>query len=142
MCYEKNWISKLENLEKILSVWKKRNLTIFGKCTIINTLAISKILYNAFILQNPKVDFFKSVSKLIYNFLWKKRDRIKRNTLIGNIEKGGIGIIDVESKFNAAKASWISRIVNVDSITYRTLSSILQQHNILVFDIIKINESK
>lgn len=104
-CYEKNWTSKLEKLERILSVWKKRNLTIFGKCTIINTLAISKILYNANILQNPDVEFFKNVSKLIYNFLWKKRDRIKRNTLIGKIEQGGIEIIDVESKFYAAKAS-------------------------------------
>lgn len=44
-CYEKNWTSYLE----------KRNLTIFGKCTIINTYAFSKILYNANILQNPDV---------------------------------------------------------------------------------------
>lgn len=43
-CYEKNWKSKLEKLKKILSVWKRRNLTIFDKCTVVNTLAISKIL--------------------------------------------------------------------------------------------------
>lgn len=139
-CYEKNWTSKLEKLERILSVWKKRNLTIFGKCTIINTLAISKILYNTNILQNPDVEFFKNVSKLIYNFLWKKRDRIKRNTLIGKIEQGGIEIIDVESKFYAAKASWLERIVNPECTTHRTLNDILQQHNITVFDIIKTNE--
>lgn len=119
---------------------KKRNLTIFGKCTIINTLAISKILYNANILQNPDVEFFKNVSKLIYNFLWKKRDRIKRNTLIGKIEQGGIEIIDVESKFYAAKASWLERIVNPECTTHRTLNDILQQHNITVFGIIKTNE--
>lgn len=119
---------------------KKRNLTIFGKCTIINTLAISKILYNTNILQNPDVEFFENVSKLIYNFLWKKRDRIKRNTLIGKIEQGGIEIIDVESKFYAAKASWLERIVNPECTTHRTLNDILQQHNITVFDIIKTNE--
>ena len=90
----KNWLSKLEKLEKLLGVWKRRNLTIFGKCTIINTLAISKILHNASILQNPDNEYFKNVSKIIYNFIWKKRDRIKRNTLIGKIEYGGIGIID------------------------------------------------
>ena len=84
----------------------------FGKCTIVNTLAISKILYNASILQNPDDSFFKNVSKLIFNFIWKKRDRIKRNTLIGKVERGGIGIIDVESKFYAVKASWISRMIN------------------------------
>lgn len=77
VCYEKNSISKLEKLENIISVWKKRNLTILGKCTIINTLAIYKILYNALILQNPKVDFFKSVSKLLTTFNGKKEIELK-----------------------------------------------------------------
>lgn len=70
----------------------------------------------------------------------KKRDRLKRNKLIGKIEQGDIEIIDVESKFYAAKASWLDRKVNPESITHRTLSEILQQHNITVFDIIKTNE--
>lgn len=74
--------------------------------------------------------------------MWKKRDRIKRNTLFGKIEQGGVEIIDVESKFYAAKASWLdtSGIVNPESITDRTLMEILQQHNITVFDIMKTNE--
>lgn len=36
-CYEKNRTSKLEMLEQFLSVWKRRNLTMFGKCTAVNT---------------------------------------------------------------------------------------------------------
>ena len=72
-CYEKNWLSKLEKLEKLLSVWKRRNLTIFGKCTIINTLAISKIQYNASILQNPDNEFFKNFQKLYTTSFGKKR---------------------------------------------------------------------
>jgi hypothetical protein len=118
ICYTGNWTIKLEKLERILSVWKRRNLTIFGKCTIVNTLAISKLVYNALILPNPKPEFFKQVSKIIYNFLWRKRDRIKRNTLIGKIDQGGIGIEDIENKFQAVKASWIKRLVDKDSITH------------------------
>mgnify|MGYP000527767340 FL=1 len=140
VCYEKNWISKLEKLEKILSVWKRRNLTIFGKCTVVNTLAISKILYNANILENPKSDFFKAASKLIYNFIWKKRDRIKRNTLIGKIEQGGIGVINIESKFHAAKASWISRILNENSVIHRALSAVMRQYKLTISDILKTTE--
>lgn len=139
-CYEKNWTSKLEKLERILSVWKRRNLTIFGKCTVVNTLAISKLVYNAFILSNPDNGFFKDVTKLIFNFLWKKKDRIKRNTLIGDIEEGGIGIVDIESKFLAAKASWISRILDERSITFRTLSDILDKTNISIYDALKTND--
>ena len=137
ICYYHNWTSKLEKLERILSVWKRRNLTIFGKSTIVNTLALSKLIYNAFILPNPGDEFFKSVCKLVYNFLWKKRDRIKRHTLIGNIEQGGIGIIDVESKFKAAKASWISRIIDKSSLVHRFITQLLKKHEITIFDVLK-----
>ena len=72
---------------------------------IINTLAISIFVYQASFLQNPTAGILKTVSKLIFNFLLKKRDRIKRKTLIGKLERGGINIVDIESKFLAAKAS-------------------------------------
>lgn len=35
------------------------------------------------------------------NFIWNKSERIKRNTLIGNVRNCGLGIIDVESKLKA-----------------------------------------
>jgi hypothetical protein len=55
------------------------------------------------VLPYPKEDFIKNVTKLIFNFLWKKGDRINRNTVIGNVKQGGIGIVDVESKLMAIK---------------------------------------
>ena len=109
-CYEKNWNDKVKNLEKKLDIWKNRKLTIFGKCTLINTLALSQLYFNATILKYPTNETFKNIQKLIFNFLWGKRDRIKRNTLIGPIIRGGIGIVDIESKFKSMKASWIKRI--------------------------------
>ena len=60
--------------------------------------------------------------------------------MIGKIEYWGIGIIDVERKFYATKATWISRIMNTESITHRTLSDILQPYNTSVFDLIKTNK--
>ena len=53
----------------------------------------------------------KKLSKLIFSFLWKSRERIKRNTLIGNLKDGGIGLVDLISKFKSLKAAWISRII-------------------------------
>ena len=35
-CYRKNGIDKSEELEKLFETWKKRKLTLFGKCEIIN----------------------------------------------------------------------------------------------------------
>lgn len=75
---------------------EKRKLTIFGKSCVVNNLAVSKLIYFASILPLPENDFIKKVNRAIFNFIWNKHDRIKRNTLIGKIEEGGIGVIDIE----------------------------------------------
>ena len=90
-CFKRNWENTMKDMEKLFESWKKRKLTIFGKCEIINTLAISKLIYIASILPLPPPYFIKDVNTLIYSFLWSSRDRIKRNTLIGPIRSGGIG---------------------------------------------------
>jgi hypothetical protein len=47
-----------------------------------------------------------------FNFLWGKQELIKRNTLIGKQEEGGIGIVDIDCKLKALKAAWVTRIFN------------------------------
>lgn len=111
-CIEKNWGDKLKELERLFESWKKRKLTIFGKTCIINSLAISRLIYNISILPSPSSDIIKSINRLIFNFIWNKKDRIKRKTLIGDVKYGGIGIVDIESKIKAIKSSWISYILN------------------------------
>ena len=114
-CNEKNWLCKLKEFEKILDSWRSRRLTIFGKCQIINSLIVSKLLYVATILENPNQDIVKKVNKIIFSFLWGKRERIKRKTLIRKIKDGGIGITDFETKVKALKASWVAKLVQKDS---------------------------
>lgn len=101
---EANWLCTLREFEKILDSWRSRKLTIFGKCQIINSLLISKILYNASILENPEQSFIKSLNKIIFSFIWGNRERIKRKTLIRSINEGGIGITDFESKISNLKS--------------------------------------
>ena len=72
----------------IMYLWNQviRTLTIFGETCIINTLALSKLNYCVSILISP-YDVIKKTYSAIYGFIWQKGDRIKRNTLIGKIEK-------------------------------------------------------
>lgn len=35
------------------------------------------------ILQLPENDFIKKINRVIFNSIWNKHDRFKRNTLIG-----------------------------------------------------------
>ena len=107
-CYKRNWENTMKDMEKLFESWKKRKLTIFGKCEIINTLAISKLIYIASILHLPPPNFIKDVNKLIYSFLWNSRDRIKRNTIIGPIKDGAVTymteislIVTLNNQFNS-----------------------------------------
>ena len=43
---EKNVYTTVKNIQRVLKIWKKRNLTLEGKILFIKTIAISKIVFN------------------------------------------------------------------------------------------------
>ena len=98
-------------MEKLFESWKRRKLTLFGKACIIRTLAISKLIYASSIACLPDENYIKKIQRLIFNFIWEKMERIKRNTLIGDISRGGLSIVDVECKLKSLKAAWIPRLL-------------------------------
>ena len=72
----------------------------------------------------------------------KKRERIKRNTLIGHVLDGGIGIVDLETKLKSLKASWIPKILKNMGNLHCFLNSICVEHNIDINYILKRNARK
>lgn len=109
-CDSKNWDENLEKLQLLLDSWHNRSLTLFGKIAVVKALGVSKLNYISNVCALPD-DIVKRTNKIIYGFLWKAHDRIKRNTLIGKIEDGGLGMIDIESSFIAAKAIWVVKLL-------------------------------
>lgn len=57
---EKNWLNKLKEFEKNPRLLAIRKLTLFGKCTVINSLIVSKLLYLFTVLENPNIEFIKN----------------------------------------------------------------------------------
>ena len=110
VCDQKNWYDKIEKLQSTLAMWSKRNLTIFGSVAIIIALGISKVVFS---VQNTSIpsDVPELIEKILYKFIWKNRERVKRKTLIRRIEDGGINMIDVKSFFNALQATWIKKFL-------------------------------
>ena len=85
-----NWKPKLSKLEKVLNCWKSRNLTYYGKITIIKTLGLSQILFNASVISVPDY-IVRVVNKHIFNFLWGSgREKVKRTTITSNMNQGGL----------------------------------------------------
>ena len=74
---------------------------------------VSSNIKNSISVQNTYMppDITLKIEKVLYSFLWKNRERIKRKILIRKIKNGGINMLDVESLFKSLQCSWITRIV-------------------------------
>ena len=108
ICEALNWERKVDNFEHTLLSWQKWYLTLFGKVTILNVLAIPKLIYLFTLLHVPEW-VIERLEKAITNFLWNKRNRINRNCLYAKVEQGGLGLIDIKSKISSLKATWITK---------------------------------
>ena len=111
--YRLNWVKRIESIKTLLQSWSRRDLTVFGKICILKQLAIPKILYSASLLYTPE-HIVKEINSMFYEFIWGKREFIKRDTLIADVNDGGCNMIDVESLFNSVKCSWVIRLLNAD----------------------------
>ena len=90
-----------------------RKLTVFGKVLFAKTLALAKLNYVFSILQVPE-EIVKKVKCCVFNYIWNKRDRVKRDTIIGKNSQGGLNMIDIESKISALKCAWIPRLLYME----------------------------
>ena len=57
----------------------------------------------------------KQIDQRIFKFLWGKRDRIKRKSIINKIQDGGLNMTDVKTQLIAIKAPWANRIVTASN---------------------------
>ena len=138
MCFYNNFTQKIEDISKLVHTWKSRHLTIFGKCVVINTLALPKLLYVASILPISDVTI-KSVKKVVFSFIWGKRDRIKRNTLVLCKNEGGTCLINIECKIKSLKAAWVKYFVYENNVS-NYINAILKQYNIEIPYLLKLDD--
>ena len=79
--------------------WSKRNILMLGKAQIIKTL-IMPILLSFLVHMCYTGKNKKDIEIKCFKFIWNgKPDKVKRNTLIGDFEKGWLKMIDIESYF-------------------------------------------
>ena len=110
-CFNLNYEDKIRQIDEVLAQASKRNLTLFSKVCIIKSLALSKIIDVSLCLNIPDTAI-KEIDQKIFRFLWGKRDRIKRKSVINKLEKGGLNMLDLRSQICAIKAAWASCIMS------------------------------
>ena len=69
-----------------------RNLSLYGKITVLKSLVVYKVMYLCNVLIPPS-SFIAGVKDNIIKFLWKGVPKVKYNTY--KLE-GGIGLPDVD----------------------------------------------
>ena len=97
-------------MQRVLTIWKTRKLTLERKIVIFKTIAISKIVFQAFITTIPKhiVNVIKKIQK---PFFWNNCSRkIKLETFCDDYKAGGLKNVDIPNKIIAFQCTWIRRL--------------------------------
>ena len=93
-----NFKTKIQKIETVHDIWQSRNLTLFGRCLITKSLALSQLIHPFSILDIPK-DYIKAADSVIFQFIWrKKKDKIKRKVMLLDFDQGGLRAPSVETK--------------------------------------------
>ena len=107
---DKNFSDLLNSMRSVLNTWHQRYLTLGGKIQVFKSLIASKLVYIATMKTVPK-HVLDSMQALHRDFIWNsKKPKIKHCTLIGNYSDGGLKDIDLTSKLESLKFSWIKRL--------------------------------
>ena len=98
--YTLNFDGVIQSIANTLKLWKWRNLTLFGRIQIIKTFIIPKLCYrtNIIILD---ASLLKEINRLLFQFIWNGKDKIKRSVLINNYDKGGLKMFHIDSYIKA-----------------------------------------
>ena len=115
--YKLNFESIEKSLKGLLNCWDWRGLTLLGKIQVIKSFAIPKILYKVTLTSRNK-EFIKKINTLLYSFVWKGKDKIKRTALINSIDKGGLKMPDIESMISAQRIICIKRYLSHEPATW------------------------
>ena len=82
-----DWEQKLIKLRKKCDSWTKRSLTIFGRVTVLKSLALSQVTHLIMVDSIPP-NFLKMIEGIIFKFIWSgKTEKIKRVSLMEDYSK-------------------------------------------------------
>ena len=63
-------------------------------------------------------DLIKEIITLIYRFIWKGNDKIKRTALINDIKEGGLKMLDIQSMILAQRVMLLKRFVDEENSSF------------------------
>ena len=101
----------LPKMIKEIAQWRRRNLTLIGKITVVKALLISKMVHVLSSLPNPCEQDTKKLNSILFSFIWNNGpDKIKRSLIVQDYINGGLKMTDIHSFVLSLKTSWLKRL--------------------------------
>ena len=95
---ERNFCLIIANIQRVLKLWKLQNLTLEGKALVFKTLALSKIIFQAFVTQIP-IYVVTELKKIQKSLLWENStSKTKHDTLCNEYKDSGLKTVDIRKK--------------------------------------------
>ena len=113
---ELNINRKMGEIRKLIRIWSMRNLTPYGKVSIIKSLLMSKITHMLLSLPSPNATCIKELNDTFSKFLWSgKPAKWNRNILESEIHLGGLKLHNIALFDKTLKLSWLRRFLKSKS---------------------------
>ena len=101
---EENFIRHARKIEKVLKLWRMRNLTMERKITVFKTLAVSKIIHLSLVTNVP-TEIINELNKIQKEFIGNGNNpKTKDTTLCNKNENGGLKMWTYYLKLSAYNA--------------------------------------
>ena len=109
---DENVALKIDAINRIIGMWKDRNLSLVGRITVTKSLLLSQITHVLSSLPSPSEKLIKEINKTLFTFIWSsKRNPIKRIRLCQQIKENGLAMIDISSYISSLKMKWVKRLI-------------------------------
>ena len=120
---QNNFLDTVKSIQQVLRFWNRRILSLEGKIIIFKTLAISKIVYLAFLTVIPN-SLIEELQRIQKTFIWhSSRPKISHKTLCNNFENGGLKHVDISSKIISLQCSWLRKLYDENFHEWKIISS-------------------
>jgi hypothetical protein len=118
----RNFDERFTKFKNTLNMWSQRSLSLKGKVTIIKSLALPQLIYVTNVLPIPESNIEK-VETEMQKFLWnRKPPKVKINTIISNINQGGIKMSHFKTIIKSQKIMWVKRLLDDNNCKWKTVA--------------------
>ena len=115
-----NFDELIESIKKKLKMWRWRDLTLIGRIQIVKTFIIPIFLYRASMICLDK-EFINEANKIIFDFIWKGKDKVTRLALVSEVEDGGLKAPHLESIIKTQRILCCKRLASKQPSSWKTI---------------------